>query len=174
LIVDKGIKDLYEMKLVNVQSHELLDHMYKEVSASQTEHPFKRAIFRSIARGNFEFVSLIVKAKSNLMWRCGEDSMSIFAFAILHRQPKIFSLIYRLPVKDSVASTVDKKGNIMLHMAGRTEASIILNQVQGAALQMQRELQWFKVISLISKISHILSLLTTRNCTVQTKWNFIF
>jgi hypothetical protein len=31
-----GIKGLYEMKLVNVQSHELLDHMCKEVSISPT------------------------------------------------------------------------------------------------------------------------------------------
>jgi len=37
----------------------------------------------------------------------------------------------------------------MLHMAGMTGASIQINQIPGAALQMQRELQWFKVISLI-------------------------
>jgi hypothetical protein len=44
---------------------------------------------------------------------------------------------------------VDKKGNTMLHMAGMTGASIQINRIPGAALHMQRELQWFKVISLI-------------------------
>jgi hypothetical protein len=140
------------MKLVNVQSHELLDHMCKEVSISQRKGLIDKAIFRSIVRGNFEFIFRIVKAKSNLMWSHPEDSMSIFAFAILHRQPKIFSLIYGLPVKKAVGTWVDKKGNIILHMTGRTEASIQLNQIQGAALQMQRELQWFKVISLIPNL----------------------
>jgi hypothetical protein len=66
-------------------------------------------------------------------------------------------------------------GNIILHMTGKTEASIqVLNKIQGAALQMQRELQWLKVISLIPNSCHILSLLTTRNSRLQTKWNFIF
>jgi hypothetical protein len=174
LIVDKGIKDLYELKLVNVQYHELLDRMCKEVSSSEKSAHFKEAIFRSIARGNFEFVFRIVKAKSNLLWCRGEDSMSIFAFAILHRQPKIFSLMYGLPVKVSMATSGDDKGNVLLHMTGRIEASILLNQIQGAALQMQRELQWFKVIFLVPNFSLILSQLTSRNSSLQTKWNFIF
>jgi hypothetical protein len=149
------------MKLVNVQSHELLDHMCKEVSSSEKWNHIKEAVFCSIKRGNFEFVSRIVKAKSDLLWNLGEDSMPIFSFAVLHRQEKIFSLIYGLPVKNTMVTWVDKKGNITLHMTGKTEASIQLNQIQGAALQMQRELQWFKVISLIPNFSHILSLLTT-------------
>jgi hypothetical protein len=60
-------------------------------------------------------------------------------------------------------SLVEKKmrgglvGNIILHMIGKTKASIqVLNKIQGAALQMQRELQWFKVISLIPNSCHIL------------------
>ena len=66
-------------------------------------------------------------------------------------------------------------GNFILHMTRKTEASIqVLNKIQGAALQMQRELQWLKVISLIPNSCHILSLLTTRNSRRQTKWNFIF
>ncbi|XP_059438680.1 ankyrin repeat-containing protein NPR4-like [Corylus avellana] len=137
------------MKLVHIQSHELLDHMCKEVAISGNELSIKKAIFCSIARGNFEFVFRVVKAKSNLMWLRGEDSMSIFAFAILHRQAKIFSLIHGLPLKKSLGAWADDKNNMALHMTGRTEASIELNQIQGAALQMQRELQWFKEVESI-------------------------
>ncbi|KAE8022821.1 hypothetical protein FH972_008590 [Carpinus fangiana] len=139
-----GIKGLYEMKLVDVQAHELLDHMCKEVSISPTTDTIKNAVFRSIEMGNFEFVFRMVKAKSSLIRSRDEDGMSIFAFATLHRQAKIFSLIYGLPLKNVMASWCDQKNNIILHMTGRTEASIQLNQIQGAALKMQRELQWFK------------------------------
>jgi hypothetical protein len=48
-----------------------------------------------------------------------------------------------------MTTLVDDKRNTMLHMAGMTGASIQINQIPGAALQMQRELQLFKVISLI-------------------------
>jgi hypothetical protein len=150
------------MKLVSVQFHELLDHMCKEVSNSPTTRTMREAIFRSIAMGNPEFVFRMVKAKPSLICSRDEDGMSIFAFATLHRQAKIFSLTYGLPLRNIMATWRDHKNNIILHMTGATEASIQLNKIQGAALQMQRELQWFKVISLIPNHSHILSLLTTR------------
>jgi hypothetical protein len=108
------------MKLVNVQAHELLDHMCKEVSISPTTDIIKNAVFRSIEVGNFEFVCRMVKANSSLVCSHDKDGMSIFAFATLHRQAKIFSLIYGLPLKNVVASWLDQKDNIILHMIGTT------------------------------------------------------
>ncbi|KAK4354126.1 hypothetical protein RND71_026320 [Anisodus tanguticus] len=40
----------------------------------------------------------------------------------------------------------DSSGNTMLHLAGKLAPQNKLNLVSGPALQMQRELQWFKVI----------------------------
>jgi len=141
------------MKLLHVQYQELLDHMCKNVSRSNIKERRKGqvydAIFRSIEKGNFDFIFALVKADPGLMWSCHVDRTSIFSFAVLHRQAKIFSLIYRLVVKKTMTTWANKKGNMMLHMAGMTGASIQINQIPGAALQMQRELQWFKVISLI-------------------------
>jgi hypothetical protein len=134
--------------------------MCKEVSDSNTERRKKgcvyTAIFRSIEKGNFEFIFSLVKENPNLLWSRSVDNSSIFSHAVLHRQAKIFSLIYGLPAKKSMTTWVNKKGNVILHMAGMIGASFLLNQIPGAALQMQRELQWFKVISLISNFSHIL------------------
>ncbi|KAI3827111.1 hypothetical protein L1987_01175 [Smallanthus sonchifolius] len=39
---------------------------------------------------------------------------------------------------------VDKEGNNLLHLAGELAPTDKLNMVKGAALQMQRELQWFQ------------------------------
>ncbi|XP_062174686.1 uncharacterized protein LOC133879892 isoform X3 [Alnus glutinosa] len=149
-----GIKDLYGFKLVDAKSHELLVHMCKEVSISNTEERRKRkvydAIFRSIEKGNFDFIFGLVKANPELVWSRRVDNTSIFSFAVLHRQARIFSLIYGLAIKKNMTTWVNEEGNIMLHMAGiLTGASILLNRIPGAALQMQRELQWFKEVESI-------------------------
>jgi hypothetical protein len=148
--------------------------MCKEVSSLNEKQRKKGqlydAIFRSIEKGNFDFIFGMVKANPELIWSRNGDSTSIFSLAVLHRQAKIFSLIYQLADKKTMTSWANKKSNIMLHMAGMTGASILLNRIPGAALQMQKELQWFKVISLILNFSHILSLIST----LQAKLNLIF
>jgi len=156
-------------------SHELLVHMCKQVSISKEEERRKGqvygAIFCSIEKGNFDFIFGMVRANPELMWtRRGVDNRSIFLFAVLHRQAKIFSLIYQVAAKKAMTTWVDNNGDTMLHMAGMTGASTQINQIPGAALQMQRELQWFKVISLIYNFSHILSLIST----LKVKLNLIF
>lgn len=45
-----------------------------------------------------------------------------------------------------VTRYIDPYGNNILHLAGRLPPSDRLNLVSGAALQMQRELQWFKQV----------------------------
>ncbi|XP_076930077.1 uncharacterized protein LOC143594724 [Bidens hawaiensis] len=40
----------------------------------------------------------------------------------------------------------DPLGNNLLHLAGRMEPPDKLNRISGAALQIQRELQWFKEV----------------------------
>ena len=165
MVIEKGIKDLYEMKLLRVQARELLVCMCNGVSNSSIEQRKKgrvdSAIIRSIEKGNFEFIFRMVRANPNLLWSRGENDSSIFSISVRHRQAKIFSLIYRLGVKKTMTTWVDKKGNNILHMAGKAGVSILLDRIPGAALQMQRELQWFKVISLISNFSHL------RTCTIS-------
>ncbi|PON82527.1 PGG domain containing protein [Trema orientale] len=48
-----------------------------------------------------------------------------------------------------MATETDNSGNNMLHVAGLLAPSNQLNRIQGAALQMQRELQWFKEVERI-------------------------
>ncbi|KAF5465287.1 hypothetical protein F2P56_015307 [Juglans regia] len=108
-----------------------------------------QAIFRSIEEGVFEFVHDVVKANPDLLWSNDFNSRNIFSYAVLCRQPKIFSLIYGLDVKNNLAYDRDNSGNNILHMAGMPPGSIMLNRIPGAALQMQRELQWFKEVESI-------------------------
>jgi len=78
LFIDKGIKDLYEMKLLQLQSQELLDCMCKEVSSLNDEQMMEDivdvAIFCSIKKGNFDFIFGMVQANPDLMWSHGVNS----------------------------------------------------------------------------------------------------
>ncbi|XP_042985036.1 protein ACCELERATED CELL DEATH 6-like isoform X1 [Carya illinoinensis] len=147
------IEHLYEMKLVHEQSRQLLDHMCKEILVSDQEGRSKgkvyQAIFRSIKEGVFEFVHDVVKANPDLLWSVDGNSRNIFSYAVLYRQAEIFSLIYGLDVKNRIVYQRDDSYNNILHMAGMSPVSIMLNRIPGAALQMQRELQWFKEVESI-------------------------
>ncbi|KAG6619476.1 hypothetical protein I3842_Q096300 [Carya illinoinensis] len=71
---------------------------------------------------------------------------------VLHRQEKTFSILYGLDgmIMNSLTCLQDGNKNNMLHMAGMIEDAIRqINQIPGAALQMQRELQWFKEVKII-------------------------
>ncbi|KAK5826105.1 hypothetical protein PVK06_021014 [Gossypium arboreum] len=65
--------------------------------------------------------------------------------AVIHRQEKIFRLIHdRGAHKDMIAAYRDKNNHCILHLAGKIATPNRLNIVSGAALQMQREMLWFK------------------------------
>ena len=112
------------------------------------------AILHAIKEGIFEFVFDIVKADPQLVWSHDKKSTSIFSVAVHYRHAKIFSLIYGLDIKSALASARDSSNkNNLLHMAGMLAPSTSVNDIPGAALQMQRELQWFKVLSLTFNFS---------------------
>ncbi|KAG7995174.1 hypothetical protein I3843_01G095400 [Carya illinoinensis] len=117
------------MKLVHEQSHELLCLMCKEVSNSYQDEMLNGEIYSAIhcaiKEGIFE---------------------NVFMFAVQCRQAKIFSLVYGLNLKNSMLNTRDIFKNKILHLARMPPISSGLDHIQGAALQMQREVQWFKEV----------------------------
>ena len=146
------------MKLAHDLSCKLLSHMKDQILISNTQQRETSgvdvAILRAIKEGIFEFVFDIVKEDPELVWTHDEKSTSIFSVAVQYRHAKIFSLIYRLGIKSTLTSSADFfYENNLLHMAGMSAPSTSLNDIPGAALQMQRELQWFKVISLTFNFS---------------------
>ncbi|XP_059436343.1 ankyrin repeat-containing protein NPR4-like [Corylus avellana] len=105
-------------------------------------------IFEAAEAGNVEFLIIISDSYPDLIWKLKENNMSIFHTAVLHRQESVFNLIYEIgDPMNSIASyvTKDDREN-MLHLAGKLAPLDRLNIVSGAALQMQRELLWFKEI----------------------------
>jgi hypothetical protein len=152
LIIDKGIKDLYKMKLVHLQANELLGIMCKQFSKSNRDQwkdsKGSDAIFYAIENGILKFVDKIAKESPRVLARsCGDDECFPNALwaAIFHRQAKIFNLICEVEEKNDLRYGWDKQGNNILQMAGKLPPSTLVNRTAGAAFQMQSELQWYKV-----------------------------
>ncbi|CAN6707903.1 unnamed protein product [Malus baccata var. baccata] len=150
-----GIKRIYEMKFVHVRSLEFLKFMCKEINKDldmkQVSYDTLRsAIFQAVRKGNVEFITHICKANPELLWSRDDESRGIFDVAIQCRQEKIYNLIYGISSKE-VINGGDKNNNNKLHMAGLWSpfAQAQLNHIPGAALQMQRELQWYKEVETI-------------------------
>lgn len=76
-----------------------------------------------------------------------ESRQCIFQLAVKERHENVFNLIYQTSGhKQFVTQSSDKFGNNILQLAGHIAPLHQLNLISGAALQMQHELHWFKVI----------------------------
>ncbi|KAG2673957.1 hypothetical protein I3760_13G113200, partial [Carya illinoinensis] len=147
------IKQLYEMKLIHVQSHKLLCQICEVISNSdeqeRTDSHVYGAIICAVKSGIIEFVFEMLRENPDLVWTGDERGRNIFSLAVLHRQAKILSQLFELHLSTTRTCSLDVNGNGMLHMAGMSERSTMLNRIPGAALQMQKELQWFKEVETI-------------------------
>ncbi|XP_059436326.1 ankyrin repeat-containing protein NPR4-like [Corylus avellana] len=86
-----------------------------------------------------------------------ENSYERIALQELARKP--FAIGSRSPsekcaIKGIIAQYLDPNENNMLHLIGRLAPSDQLNIISGAALQMRRELLWFKEIEKIVPLSY--------------------
>ncbi|XP_038680371.1 uncharacterized protein LOC119981351 isoform X2 [Tripterygium wilfordii] len=151
-----GIKQLYDAKLIHVQVLQLLQCMCKQVSMLYGKELKDRgiiiAINEAVRQGVTEIIVEMIRVYPDIIGAKTSDAEEIFISAIVYRQENIFNLIYGLDSrKYSVFTGVDSLNNTMLHMAGMLAPFSQLTRLSGAALQMQRELQWFKEVeSLIS------------------------
>ncbi|CAI9773342.1 unnamed protein product [Fraxinus pennsylvanica] len=99
---------------------------------------------------NVEFLTLLTDSYPDLFWEVNKEYHSIFHVALINRQEKVFNLIYQIgAVRNLITLYKDQEGNNILHLAGKLAPPSRLKIVSGAALQMQRELQWFKEVEKI-------------------------
>ncbi|KAF5478970.1 hypothetical protein F2P56_005487 [Juglans regia] len=144
-----GIKHLYQMKLTHVQAQELLSLMCARITCldyyERRDGCVEYAIIKAVENGIFEVASEMLKADPDLEWTFDGQKRNLLMLGVLHRQAKICSLLIGLDLNKALACYEDRETNGILHMAGMSgESRTMLNRIPGAALQMQRELQWFE------------------------------
>ncbi|XP_019172805.1 PREDICTED: ankyrin repeat-containing protein ITN1-like [Ipomoea nil] len=81
---------------------------------------------------------------------------NILHVAIMNRSENVFNLVCGTSVLMAyLPDHRDKYNNSTLHFAAKLAPLHKLNLVSGAALQMQRELQWFKVVEKITQSKYL-------------------
>ncbi|KAJ4835264.1 hypothetical protein Tsubulata_019654 [Turnera subulata] len=142
---------MQEMKLNHAFAKEIVDCWCKEISTVDLSpskvKQLEVSLFSAVANGTKEIIIGILEAYPDLIHASNASDRSLIMTAIEFRQEKIFSLLRRRKyAKFDVIFRTDNGGNNMLHLAGQLPPTQQLAKISGAALQMQRELQWFKEV----------------------------
>ncbi|XP_041026931.1 uncharacterized protein LOC121267126 [Juglans microcarpa x Juglans regia] len=156
-------RGIYSKALMHTIAHQLVDLLWENFRQlpkrdfRKLVHDHSSFLFDGARSGNVEFLIILIRFYPNLIWSVDQNKRSIFHLAIKYRQENVFNLIYELgAIKDIIALYTDQNNNNMLHLAAEIAPDIPnrLNIVSGAALNMQRELLWFKEIETIVQSSY--------------------
>ncbi|KAI3891659.1 hypothetical protein MKX03_004994 [Papaver bracteatum] len=146
-----GMEQLYDQKLVHQQAVALVKQILVEICKSHTLSWFfsnnENIIKTAIKNGITEFVAECFEQNENLIFlHISRERM--ISMAITGRQETIVDIICktadRLGGKMDQVSKKDDYSNTILHLAAKIAPFAQLSLVSGAALQMQREMQWYK------------------------------
>ncbi|KAK0604814.1 hypothetical protein LWI29_019727 [Acer saccharum] len=148
------LNHLYHKKLRHAEAQKILKCIIKEIpklSDSELERiGLNKAIYDAIKNGITEFVDEMIETTPEIIWKKDEKGRTIFAHAIVRRQENIFSHVYGLGAKMRIAVIRhDIFHNNFLHLAAKLSPPSRLDRISGAALQMQRELEWFEEVQRI-------------------------
>ncbi|KAF5472248.1 hypothetical protein F2P56_008984 [Juglans regia] len=159
--LNSWFRGIYNKVLMGTIAHQLVDLLWKNVLLLPEKDFVKLVrghssfLFDAARSGNVEFLIVLIRSYPDLIWRVDEKNRSIFHLAIKYRQESVFNLIYELgSIKGIIALCTDQDNNNMLHLAAEIAPPDRLNTISGAALQVQRELLWFKEIEKIVQHSY--------------------
>ncbi|XP_073034914.1 uncharacterized protein [Primulina eburnea] len=148
-LVVPEVKSIKKKKVMHRQTLELVKCLctaLQSLSCSDASPIYESAIVKAARKGIHEVVELIIEMFPNAIY--AEESKtecSIFHIAARERVENIFNIIYHMNErKQYFYDMTDSSGNNFMHICGELAPPHKLNLVSGAALQMQRELQWSK------------------------------
>ncbi|GKV50666.1 hypothetical protein SLEP1_g57365 [Rubroshorea leprosula] len=150
LLKFSGIKQIYDLKLIHTHSLAFLERMCEHIASLNRKESAAGqvydAFFQATKNGMEEFVVAMLKARPHLIYIIDKNKRTLFMCAVEHRQEKIFSIFCSIVAWKHRFNSIDNQGNNCLHIAGMLAPESQLARISGAALQMQRELQWFKEV----------------------------
>ncbi|KAI3945609.1 hypothetical protein MKW92_029400 [Papaver armeniacum] len=148
------IEQLYNKKLMHKQAVALVQNMLRQLDETMNRKEIKdffdssTAIKTAIKLGSTEFIVASLEKFSYLITH-EMSGQTMAQMAVEERNDTIFIYLCEaadvMGIKMDLVSKTDKSYSTILHYAAKLAPSAKLNLVSGAALQMQRELQWFKV-----------------------------
>ncbi|GKV40342.1 hypothetical protein SLEP1_g47999 [Rubroshorea leprosula] len=147
-------KRTYDLQSRDVDAREVVSFLCQKLRDLEhnqfVQNIAVEAIFLAIKNGipeiAIEIAVEIAKAKKDILWTSTdpEDSRTIFAYAIAHRQEKVASFLYGH--KAVKLYDTDEYGNNNLHLAAKLAPQFQLDRISDAASQLQSEVRWFKSV----------------------------
>ncbi|XP_076927388.1 uncharacterized protein LOC143590935 [Bidens hawaiensis] len=115
-------------------------------AANETIIESSRILLVAAEMGNTRFIVELLRTYPDLMLYENEDGLTLFHVAVMHRHQSIYNLLYEIGGSNNdICLSVDKSGNNMLHLVGKSSKEMA-SKTSGASLLMQRELLWFKEV----------------------------
>ncbi|KAK6152049.1 hypothetical protein DH2020_014684 [Rehmannia glutinosa] len=148
LVLIKNVKDQTLLKLQALRLVKCLCKEIESMSFMEAKDLYFDAIPVAAQLGIHEIVEEIVEAFPSAIY-CLTPGYNhyIFHVAVENRSEHVYNLIYQMSDHKHLYSDLqDSNGNNLLHLAGKLAPSHKLNEISGAALQMQHEIQWFKEV----------------------------
>ncbi|XP_020553898.1 ankyrin repeat-containing protein At5g02620-like isoform X2 [Sesamum indicum] len=145
-------KWIFEQPLVRKRARLVAERLWAQMQRMERADVLKLLeeppILHEAAKvGNVGLITMLTCSDPDLIWKLDCNKHYIFHTAVLHRQENVFSLIHQIgSMKELIAISVDDNHNNIMHLAGKLATPERLKIVSGAALQMQRELLWFKEV----------------------------
>ncbi|KAK1418416.1 hypothetical protein QVD17_27560 [Tagetes erecta] len=127
---------------------ELVCNEIDKLDYNGTHHPYyTQPILEAACQNAFKVVDEILFRSPEVIQSTDKNGYDIIQLAIIHRSEKVYNLIYDVGERMNLYRTiVDSSKNNVLHLAGKLAPSNVLNRRTGAALQLQRELQWHEEV----------------------------
>ncbi|KAI3847954.1 hypothetical protein MKX03_017479 [Papaver bracteatum] len=144
---DKKKKHNQVAEIVDIICTGIADFKLKQLTQSRAFD----AVSLTIIHGIVELFTALIKSNDSLMQQRDKDGNGLFQLAVLHRQENVFKAMIDMGIQRTTTAPIDKDKNNILHCAGFWRPLLHLNKVSGAALQMQREIQWFKEVQKVVK-----------------------
>ncbi|KAL5755726.1 hypothetical protein ACOSQ2_020472 [Xanthoceras sorbifolium] len=144
MVQDEKLKHECAVELVNLACMKLSSMGFQQIFHFLQDPPI---LSRAIEGGIEEFVkTLLEHFPEQLVGYDTSSQRNIFQIAVEYRQEKIVNIMKKMsPTKTrTMCEELMESNNTTLHLAGKLAPAFKLYSVSGAALQLQRELQWFK------------------------------
>ncbi|KAJ9551054.1 hypothetical protein OSB04_015099 [Centaurea solstitialis] len=111
-----------------------------------THHPhYDRPILEAAVQNAYRVFDEIFWESREIRKSKNKNGYDCFQLAVIYRSENIYNILYQIGEDKNHYRTIkDSSENSMLHLAARSAPSHVLQRITGAALQLQRELQWFE------------------------------
>ncbi|KAM1587404.1 hypothetical protein ACFX1X_026901 [Malus domestica] len=148
---------LHDAKLSHHYAFELVKRICFQLSQTHISWRFNRLLKSDIlyiatVNGIVEIIRTLLESFPHLIWVCknSTDQYLLLPSAIELRHEHLFRAVYDKTARSKLMATaLPESRDTILHLAAKLAPLPQLSSISGAALQMQRELQWFKMVEKI-------------------------